>query len=133
MLSVRDLLSCPNLPLVTEGDQEQRTTVNVLQETRISKFRQKVLHDPQRIRSLASKKRATSATTTLAGTNFNREILDEPAERLGNFHDSARALASCLQTRDVARKTDQSMVVAAKCMFHKLLGEASDDLERVTP
>ena len=25
------------------------------------------------------------------------------------------------------------MVEAAKCMFHKLLGEASDDLERVTP
>ena len=43
-----------------------------------------------------SKKRATSATTTLAGTNVNREILDELAKRLGNFHDSARALASCL-------------------------------------
>ena len=25
------------------------------------------------------------------------------------------------------------MIEAAKCMFHKLLGEASDDLERVTP
>ena len=29
-------------------------------------------------------------------------------------------------------KTDQSMTEAAKCMFHKLLGEARDDLERVT-
>ena len=36
--------------------------------------------------------------------NLNREILDELAERLGNFHDSARALASCLQNRDVCRK-----------------------------
>ena len=77
--------------------------------------------------------RATSATTMPAGTNLSREILDELAERLGNFHDSARALASCLQNRDVSRKTDQSMIEAAKCMFHKLLGEASDDLECVTP
>ena len=29
-------------------------------------------------------------------------------------------------------KTDQSMIEAANCMFHKLLREASDDLERVT-
>ena len=29
-------------------------------------------------------------------------------------------------------KTDQCMIEAAKCMFHKLLGEASDDLDRVT-
>ena len=81
----------------------------------------------------ASEERATSATTTLAGTNLNREILDELEERLGNFHDGARALASGLQTRDVTRKTDQSMIAAAKCMFHKLLGEASENLERVTP
>ena len=54
-------------------------------------------------------------------------------ERLGNFHESARALASCLQNHDVSRKTDQSMIEAAECMFHKLLREASDDLERVTP
>ena len=80
-----------------------------------------------------SKKRATSATSTLAGTNLNRDILDELAERLENFHDSARALASCLQTRDVTRKSDQSMIEAAECMFHKLLGEANDDLECVTP
>ena len=78
------------------------------------------------------KRRATSATTTPAGTSQNREIIHELAERLGNFHDSARALANCLQTRDVARETDQSMIEAAKCMFHKLLGETSDDLERVT-
>ena len=82
--------------------------------------------------NMCREKRATSATTTPAVTNQNREILDELAERLGNFHDSARALAICLQTRDVARETDQSMIEAAKCMFHKLLGETSDDLERVT-
>ena len=46
----------------------------------------------------ASKKRATSATTSPAGANLNLEILNELAERLGNFHASARALASCLQT-----------------------------------
>ena len=80
-----------------------------------------------------SKKRATSATAMPDEPNLNRGILDELAERLGNFHESARALADCLQTRNVTRKTDQSMIEAAKCMFHKLLGEASDDLERVTP
>ena len=73
-------------------------------------------------RSLSAnyEKRARSATTTLAGTNLNREILDELTDRLGNFHDSSR-------------KTDQSMIEAARCMFHRLLGEARDDLERVTP
>ena len=30
------------------------------------------------------------------------------------------------------RRTDQSMTEAAKCMFHKLLGEVRDDLNRVT-
>ena len=30
-------------------------------------------------------------------------------------------------------KTYQSMIEAATCMFHTLLAEASDDLERVTP
>ena len=67
----------------------------------------------------ASKKRATSATTSLAGTNLNRQILDELAERLRNFHYGAGALASCLQIRDVTRKTDQSVVDAGKFMFHK--------------
>ena len=62
-----------------------------------------------------------------------KETLDELSERLGNFHDSARALASCPQKHDVFHKTDQRMIAAAKCMFHKLLGEASYDLERVTP
>ena len=37
------------------------------------------------------------------------------------------------RNHDVTRKTDQSVIEAAKCMFHKLLGEASDDLERLTP
>ena len=58
-------------------------------------------HFPQ-----ASKKRAASATTMIDESNTNRGILDELAERLGNFHDSARALASCLQTRYVTRKTE---------------------------
>ena len=49
-----------------------------------------------------------------------------------NFHDGARALGCCFQKHDVSRKTDQSMIEAARCMFPKLLGEASDDLERVT-
>ena len=59
-------------------------------------------------------------------------ILGELAERLGHFHESARALVDCLQTRNVRRKTDQCVIETAKCMFHKLLGEASDDLDRVT-
>ena len=80
-----------------------------------------------------SKRQATSATATSAETSTSRGTLDELAERLGNFHDSGRALASCVQKHDVSSKTDQSMIEAAKCMFHKLLGEASDDLERVTP
>ena len=79
------------------------------------------------------KKQATSATAVPAETSTSRGTLDELAERLGNFHDSARALSSCLQKHDVSRKTDQSMIEAAKCMFHKLLREASDDLECVTP
>ena len=79
------------------------------------------------------KKRATSVTTTPAESNLNREILDELGERLGNLHDSDSALASCHQTRDVTRNTDQSMIEAAKCTFLKLLGDASHDLERVTP
>ena len=44
-----------------------------------------------------SNKRATSATAAPAETNPSRGILDELAERLGNFHESARALADCLQ------------------------------------
>ena len=74
----------------------------------------------------ASKKQATSVTTMHAEANF-----DELEERLGNFHESARALADCLQTRDVNRKTDQNMIEAVKCIIHKLMEEASGDLERV--
>ena len=76
-----------------------------------------------------STKRVTSATATLVETNPSHGILDELAERLGSFHESARTLASCLQKHDVTRKT----IEAAKCRFLKLLEEASDDLERVTP
>ena len=80
-----------------------------------------------------SKKQATSATTTSVQTITSRGTLDELAERLRNFHDSARALGGCLQKHDVSRKTDQSMIEATRCMFHKLLGEARDDLDRLTP
>ena len=79
------------------------------------------------------KERAVSATAIPVETDPSRGILDELAERLGNFHESARALADCLQKHDVSRKTDQSMIEAARCMFHKWLGEARDDLDRVTP
>ena len=64
---------------------------------------------------------------------MNRGILIELAERLGNFYESARALVDCLQTHNVPRKADQCMIESAKCMPHNLRGEASDDLERVTP
>ena len=113
VVSVHNLLPCPNLQLVIRSDRDWRITSKVLQKTRAC---QKITFNSCR------KKRATSATTAPAGTNQNREILDELAERLGNFHDSTRALAHCLQTRDVARETDQSLIEAAKCMFHKLLG-----------
>ena len=79
------------------------------------------------------KRQATSAARAPAKTSTSCGTLDELAGRLGSFRETARALASCLQKRDVPRKTDQSMIEAAKCMFHKLLGEVKDDLDRVTP
>ena len=88
-------------------------------ETRIRKL------DFLRVRSM-KKKRATSTTIVSGESNTNRGILNELAERLRHFHKSARALADCLQTRNVIRRTGQSMIEAAKCMFDKLLGEASD-------
>ena len=63
--------------------------------------------------------RATSVTTTPGESSTNPGILDELAERLGNFHEGARALADCLQTR-VTRRTDLSMIVASERMLHKL-------------
>ena len=69
-----------------------------------------------------SKEQATSAAATLATTSTSCGTMDELAERLGRFHESARALASCLQKRDVPLETDQSIMEAAKCTFHKLLG-----------
>ena len=51
--------------------------------------------------------RATSAMITLGESNTIPGILDGLAERLGNFHASTCALADCLQTRDITRKTDQ--------------------------
>ena len=40
-------------------------------------------------------------------SNTKHGTLSELAERLGNFHESANALADCLQTRDITRKTGQ--------------------------
>ena len=67
------------------------------------------------------KKKAASSTAISFDADPNRGILDEQAERLGNFHESARALVDCLQKHDVSRETDQSMIEAAWCTFHKLL------------
>ena len=75
------------------------------------------------------KKRAASATET----HPSRGILDEQAERVGNFHESARAQTCRLQKHDVSRENKRSMIEAARCMFHKLLGEARDDLDPATP
>ena len=38
-----------------------------------------------------------------------------------DWEASMKALVLCLQKRDVPRKTDQSMIEAAKCKFHKLM------------
>ena len=62
-------------------------------------------HPPQN-----PKERATSTATTPAKTCTTREILDELAERPGNFHDNARSPAGCLQNRSVFRATDQRMI-----------------------
>ena len=67
-------------------------------------------------------------------SNTNREILDELTEGLGDCHDSARALADCLQTRNVTRKKRPEYDRGSEVhVSHTLLGEASGDLERVTP
>ena len=104
---------CPILRLIIGSDHDQKITVQVLHKsltTHAESFARPALNslDGEDHFSQAPKKRATSATTMLAESNLNREILDELAERLGNFHESARALADCLQTHDVTRKTDQS-------------------------
>ena len=52
-------------------------------------------HHPQ-----TSKKRAASATAIPDERDPSRGILDELAERLGNFHESARALTCCLQKHE---------------------------------
>ena len=75
-----------------------------------------------------SKRQATSAAATPAKTSTSCETLDGLAERLGSFHESARALANCLQKHDVLRKTDQGMIEAAKCMFHKIAGRGEGRL-----
>ena len=51
-------------------------------------------------------------------------------EATRNFHESANALTTCLQTRDSTRKTDQCMLEAAKNMLSELLEETNDDLDR---
>ena len=101
--------------------------------------KQKVLHSMSRIYLMRKitfhklRKKAASATTISVEADRCHGILDELAQRLGDFQESARALASCLQKHDVSRKTDQSMIEAARCMFHKLLEEVRDDLDRLTP
>ena len=54
-----------------------------------------------------------------------------------NFSNTLRLCScrmfDCPQTRDMTRKTDQSMVEAAKCMFLKMVEEANDDLGRAIP
>ena len=137
VLSVRALLPSPILRLIIGSDHDQKMTVQVLHKsltTQAESVARPAVNslDGEDHFLQAPKKRATSAATMPAESNLNRAILDELAGRLGNFHESARALADCLQTRDVTRKTDQSVFEAAKRMFHKLLGEASDGLERVT-
>ena len=49
-------------------------------------------------------------------------IQRRPCTDYRNFHDSARALASCLQKRDVSRKTDQIMIEAAKLHVARIAG-----------
>ena len=74
--------------------------------------------------------RSTSTTNASIESNTKQGTLSELADRLWNFHECANALTNCLQTRDTTRKTDQSMLEAAKCMFSKLLEETNDDLDR---
>ena len=74
------------------------------------------------------KKRAASATNISVETDPSHGILDAPAERLGNFHESARPMASCLQKHDVSSKTDPSMIEADRCMFHKIAGRGKGRL-----
>ena len=60
--------------------------------------------------------KSTSTTKASIESNTKQGTLSELAERLGNFHESANALTNCPQTRDTARKTDQSVLEAAKSM-----------------
>ena len=71
-----------------------------------------------------SKRQATSVAATLAKTRTSCKTPDELAERFGSFHESA---CTGHLPADVLRKTDQSMIEAAKCMFHKLLEEVKDE------
>ena len=60
----------------------------------------------EKITPYIRRKASDSVTTMLAESNPNRGIFDELTERLGNIHESVRALVDCLQTRDVIRVTD---------------------------
>ena len=51
-------------------------------------------------------------------------ILNELAERLGNFREGARALVDCLQICDGTRRTDQCVIEAAKCTFSQIAGRS---------
>ena len=77
--------------------------------------------------------RSTSIMTKPAESNTKQSTFGEVAGRLLNFHESAKALATCLRTGDITRQADPNMIEAAKHLHHKLLREASDNLERVLP
>ena len=49
----------------------------------------------------------------------NKELAANWRSDSGTFFESANALTNCLQTRDTARKTDQSMLEAAKSMSRR--------------
>ena len=58
-----------------------------------------------RSRERSKSLRSTSTTNASVESNTKQGTLSELAERLGNFHESANALTTCLQTRDTTRKT----------------------------
>ena len=71
--------------------------------------------------------------TKPAESDTKQSTLNELAEQLRNFHESADALADRLHTGDTTGQTDPNLIEAAKHLYHELLRKASDDLERVPP
>ena len=77
--------------------------------------------------------RSTSIITKPAKLNTKQDIFSELAERLRNFHGSADALADRLHAGDSTSPTDPNVVEAAKHLYHKLLRNATVDLECMPP